>query len=110
MSLTLSWEDCERPSQRVEGPNLLPMFGSSCKAFTQVECRDIHPCPRCKRNDFIGQSLCDKCNGTGLAEIPKGEYKVCMAKCHKSGLDHWKILQFNPKTDTPKDPPPPTSN
>lgn len=27
-----------------------------------------------------------------------------MAKCHKSGLDHYQILQFNPKTDKPKDP------
>lgn len=66
------------PSRRHPGFSLVPMFGPSCKPLTLLTCEDVHP----------------------HGPIPEGSRLCCMAPdCHKSGMDHRKALQRDPRTD-----------
>lgn len=63
--------------------SLVPMFGSSCKPLTQLTCDDVHP----------------------HGPIPVGSTLCCMAPdCHRSGMDHAKALQRDPRTDPRREP------
>lgn len=92
------WADYEPPPPRVEGPELVLMFGASSKPLALLTCHDVHPCGRCKAKGYLDGSPCGKCRGTGLSDIPKGSLCTC-AVCHKSGVDHLPIMKRDPATD-----------
>ena len=79
---------------------LEPAFGSSCKPYALLTCKDVHPCLRCEANG------CEDCGGTGIAELPWGSSITC-GVCWKSGKDSYRWLQRDPEKD-PKPEPEPT--
>lgn len=103
MSRKNIWADFEPPLPRVEGPNLVLMFGASSKPLAQLTCADIHPCGRCRSKGYIDGKSCGKCKGTGISEIPRGSLCTC-AVCHKSGVDHLPIMKRDPATDPKPEP------
>jgi hypothetical protein len=97
----------------VEGPNLTPSYGASCKPLALLTCKDVHPCRTCRATGFIDHAACGRCGGTGIAKIKRGSSIYC-EPCSKSGKDHLPIMWRDPKTDPPPEPapsppPPPAS-
>jgi hypothetical protein len=90
-----------RVLERVKGPKLTLIYGSSCKALAALRCQDIHPCVRCRGK----AGGCPICEWTGVGSIPFGSECTC-AHCHASGKDHYKVLKRDPKTDPGPDPKP----
>ena len=78
---------------------LEPAFGSSCKPYALLTCKDVHPCLRCEAKG------CDDCDGTGVAELPFNSSITC-GVCWKSGKDHMRWLQRDPATDPGPEPEP----
>lgn len=61
-------------------PHLVLIYGASCKPLAQLTCDDVHHGP-----------------------FPKGS-ACCCAVCAKSGKDHYKLLQRDPRTDPKPEP------
>lgn len=96
----------------VEGPHLVPMYGASMEPLATLKCTSVHPCKRCGSSGYINHVACERCRGTGIAEIRKGSMLYCEV-CSKSGMDHLPIMKIDPATmpkPEPKnvEPPPPT--
>jgi hypothetical protein len=114
----------EIPSEEVLRSIRLEMgFGSSCKPLKDLECHDIHPCPRClgwgnvsvetvstieleslsargekilDLGDLTGLVVaCPRCLGSRVGQIQKGSPITCYA-CGASGKDHLPDLSTRP--------------
>jgi hypothetical protein len=103
----------EDPVEVHRAARLEMSFGSSCKPLKDLNCWDIHPCPRClgwgeidadgaSRDEIEslveaglkaiarGDDLlvpCPECRGSRTAEIALGDSRTCYV-CGVSGKDH----------------------
>lgn len=103
------WANWEPKKPRPEGPDLVPMYGASTVSLKLLTCKGVHPCRFCEQTGFVGHAPCEKCRGTGVADLRKGSMLYCEC-CSKSGMDHVPIMRRDPKTDPKPDPEPPAQS